>query len=128
MSKSTNSKIAISECKYCDGTMSHRPYGMDVAVCMSCGAEWTPITVYYTHEELFGSEEEQHDADEHCLDAEVAICPECNGCYAVGTQDEDIKAIHEEGQCIDCINYDTICPISGHKQGACPCDQCSPEA
>lgn len=49
----TNNTITVMECRYCDGTRSHRPYGMDdVAVCVSCGAEWDPVAVQHAREEF----------------------------------------------------------------------------
>ena len=40
--------IKVKECKYCDGTGSHKPYGKDETThCITCGAEWEPIVVEY---------------------------------------------------------------------------------
>lgn len=45
--------ITVEECKYCDGTVQYRPYKDDeVTVCACCGAEWEPVQVKYTPEEL----------------------------------------------------------------------------
>lgn len=45
--------ITVEECKYCDGTTYCTPYADDdVKVCTCCGAEWEPLQVKYTPEEL----------------------------------------------------------------------------
>ena len=45
--------IVVEECRWCDGTSHHVLYEDDtVHVCSSCGAEWDPIKVKYTPEEL----------------------------------------------------------------------------
>jgi uncharacterized Zn ribbon protein len=43
----------VKECKWCDGINSGYLYGKDEPLCcLSCGAEWDPVEVEYTDEEL----------------------------------------------------------------------------
>ena len=45
--------ITVEECRHCDGTVHYQPYEDDkVTVCACCGAEWEPVQVKYTPEEL----------------------------------------------------------------------------
>lgn len=46
MTKTTTNTITIEECRYCDGTAKHKPYGEDEGLhCMLCGAEWDGVPV-----------------------------------------------------------------------------------
>lgn len=63
--------ITIQECRFCDGTSSHRPYGMDdVAVCTSCGAEWEPVAVKYDRAAI----------EEELAEYEAMRNPKCGAC------------------------------------------------
>ena len=61
--------VTVQECRYCDSSRSHHAYGPDEpAVCMSCGAEWEPISVRYSAEELglwsaWRNDEEEDDSE-----------------------------------------------------------------
>ncbi len=40
--------IKVKECRYCDGTLTCRPYGKDESIhCQTCGAEWDPVEIEY---------------------------------------------------------------------------------
>ena len=57
--------VMVRECRHCDSSNYHYVYGPnEPAVCASCGAEWDPITVSYTAEEIGLWEPEEDDDSE----------------------------------------------------------------
>ena len=58
--------ITLQECRYCDCSSYHYAYGHnEPPVCASCDAEWEPVSVSYTAEELgFWEPEEEEDDSE----------------------------------------------------------------
>lgn len=45
--------MKVKECRYCDCSRYHFPYGQDESChCIQCGAEWEPVEVEYSEDEL----------------------------------------------------------------------------
>lgn len=64
--------IKVKECRYCDGTLSCKPYGPTESThCLTCGAEWDPIEVEYPDNCFDDLEDFEIEFEDDCYDSEV---------------------------------------------------------